>query len=444
MNIEELATRIKSDAEEILRQLAQPPDPVIKKIKVGESIQNRLNEGAGVYELETGDYTGPIVLSSGQELIGNASTIRADRDRALTILPKTNNVTVRGLYLVSTHPEVLSIGENTDRQTRVEDAPSEIHFHNINIVEHRGKRGFAIHCRDSKFVNCSAKDIWDPNGSDSQAIYIGNSPGGLLFENFSGYAGSECVLIGGDKTKIPGLIPTNIVFKNLELKRPLSWQTDRVAKKVKNIFEIKNGQLITVDGFSFSGCWAQGQAGEAIMITPGIDGAVTDPPLYSGHISDITFKNGYIQYCSTMANITGRDHRTWQGLRTGGVRFENIGVTLSKAEFGGRGQLITCGGEPHSISLNNITAKVDGTSLIYYSRGNVIDELSKTLRVGGTIGELAITNCNLNLPQYGIMLDGRANMLNWQDSIEVAFIEGNAFFGNTAPMKKLFPNNTFI
>jgi hypothetical protein len=438
-----LAAAMRSQLDLLDAELADRP-PSVRVVRAGENLQAALDAG-GALEVEEGaQFEGSYVIPSGARLSGRpGSGLRGLTAPAILIMPGSRDIEIRGLDVTSKHPEVIRIGENSDRQKAVEDAPDRVTFTDVVVPQHRGKRVFAIHGRNVSLVECQALEAWDPAGADSQAIYIGNSPGGIVVSGGQYSAGSEVFLSGGDVTKIPNLTPTDILVERVTLFRPLSWKTDGVARKVKNIFEIKNGKNVVLRQSTLSGCWQDGQAGEAIVLTPALDGAKTSPPLRSGEVVNVSIEDVEIRDVSSVANMLGRAYSAYTVNPLSGVAFKNVRAFVNRAQFGGRGQFAIIQGEPADISVSDCTFVGDGSSTIYYASGTVIDPVTLQSRPAGKIGSLAVVRNTMTVGDYGFMFNGSANALNSAASVASLNVTGNTF-GGPSYMKRNLPENQYV
>jgi hypothetical protein len=426
-----------------IRATTVPPAPLVALVKAGDNLQAALDKG-GAVELEAGaQFTGTFTLRSGTTLTGRpGAALRGQTGQALLIPPGTTQVAVANVEASSAHAEVISVGANDATQTTLAEAPDGVTFTKVNIPTHRGKRAFAIHGQRVTLQDCTVADVYDPGGQDSQAVYVGNAPGTIAILGGSYSAGSEILLFGGDTYRIPGLTPNGILVDGVTLSRPLSWMTDGIARKVKNIFELKNGTNVIVRHCTLSGCWANGQQGEAFVLTPALDGAKQTPPLRSGEVFNVLIEDCTVTNVSSVTNMIGRQYTAYTVNPLSGVVFRRVTATVSRAQFGGRGQLAMMGGEPVDVTFDDCTVTADGTSLLYYSGGTCLDPVTLTSRASGKLGSLTMTNCRSTIPQYGIMLNGVANAGSWQTSVGTLVVTGNSFTGSKA-MQKALPDNTY-
>ncbi len=445
MTLRDDLTIIRDTAQRQLDALDVPPADAWFTIHAGGDLQRALEQYPRV-RVADGTFTTPLVISEATSLVlAPGVAVKVERASALTIPPGTHDVAVNGGDWTSTAAEVIRIGANDNSQKTVESAPVAIVLTNVRIPQHRSKRGIAIHAQGVLLEDCEVLDCWDAAGQDSQAVYVGNAPGNIEIRGGHYQAGSEIILFGGDVTAIPDLTPAGVIVDTVTMDRPLSWQTDGTKRKVKNIFELKNARNVRLTDCVLDGCWADGQQGEAVVLTPALDGDRKDPPLRSGEVMDVLIERCTIRNCSSGFGMIGRQYTAYTVNRLDRVEVANCTIELSRARFGGRGQLATMGGEPGSVSFDGCAVVQDGTSLLYYSFGSVIDPVTKQLRAAGKMGALTLTNSRATLPVYGLNLGGSANAANWSAAVESLTVTGNVFTGNpTSAMKKALPDNQYL
>jgi hypothetical protein len=107
---------------------------------------------------------------------------------------------------------------------------------------------------DSHLSECHGK------GQDTQAILGWNGPGPFKIVNNVLEGAGENVMFGGADPSISGLIPSDIEIRNNYFHKPASWKG---LWTVKNLFEMKNGQRVLVEGNVFDGSWSDAQSGHA-------------------------------------------------------------------------------------------------------------------------------------------------------------------------------------
>lgn len=150
-------------------------------------------------------------------------------------------------------------------------------------------------------------------GQDTQAFYSGRGIGPYkIVNNFLSAAGENLLIGGGSSDGVlvefnPGdmEITGNYFFK------PLTWKPDDPSYagtlwSVKNIFELKMGERILIEGNLFENCWIGGQRGEAFVFTP-----------RNHSVFDITVRNNCIRGCRVVATLSPAN------FELSDVRFEN-------------------------------------------------------------------------------------------------------------------------
>jgi hypothetical protein len=372
---------------------------------------------------------GTVLNGHGSTLLGNVTPAQP----VLTIV--ASDVTVRDISATSTSGStVIQCGANDPTQTTLEQVPASVTLSHVVVPSARAKRGIEYHCTGS-LDHVETHDVYDPAGRDSQGFYAANTPGPIRITNSVFQAGSEPLLIGGDVTRIPGVVPSDIVIEDTELSRPLSWQDDGVKRKIKNLLELKTGRRVIARRLTLSGAWRDGQDGYAIVITPHSGGDIHDVT-----VEDVTARNvaGCLQFLG----------QEYSGPPTpsplSGVVIRRLTCVASKAQFGGRGIFALITGEPSDITIADSIGIVDGTASIVYDPGGVLNA-DGTKRPGGAIGSLTLTgNYLVAGTPYGINLAGSMNGLNHPRGVTKFTVTGNTFADAAAALRKNLPNNRFV
>lgn len=143
-----------------------------------------------------------------------------------------------------------------------------------------GKRGIAANCANFECHDSVIAGYWS-DFQDTQAIGSWNAPGPFLIVNNKLEASGENIMFGGACPAIPNLVPSDITITGNWLYKPDSWRTEQMRMRriggrlrstkskaaVKNLFEIKNGRKVKLEGNILEGCWSSAQAGFAIQLT---------------------------------------------------------------------------------------------------------------------------------------------------------------------------------
>ncbi len=407
-------------------------------VPAGGDLQAALKKG-GVIQLEAGaTYTGAFVARvPGTRLKGEGAKLAGARSPALVIA--ASDIQVENIEASSPgyDQSVIRLGSNDNSQTTREQEPSDIVLKSVRVPTHRGKRAFEINARKVLLENCSADDVWDPAGRDSQGIVILNSSGDIRIIGGSYTAGSENIMVGGDTIKLAGVETTNILIENVDLAKPLSWHADKVNRNVKNIFELKAGVDVTLRNVRMRGSWVASQTGEGVVITP-----------RNGRLVDrVVIEDSVIEDVGSGLQIMGRDYSTFTN---GALHFtmRRTTVRTNRKTYGGQGRVASISGEPAHLEFRDNLFLNDGDASLYVFPGRVMNA-DKSTRAAGPIGSLIYVGNRALRGRYGIFLNGFANGgAKGEGKAAATTIEvtGNTFGGdaNASVLKKNFPDNTFL
>lgn len=398
-----------------------PEEPEIVMIPSGGDLQAALNFGGtihltpgGVYESE-----GFVITESGTTIIGNDANLISTAGSALYVPPGVNDINISDVNCTSPHGAVIQLGDNSaTTQGTLELVPRRIKLTDVRVPTHRSKRGFEINAADVELINCEVLDTWSTALADSQGIGILNTPGNILVRGGRYQAASENVLVGGDTMKLPGVIPSNLVFENLLLDKPLSWKTDGVRRSVKNIFELKTGSAVTIRNVHMDGCWKDGQDGYALMITP----------KSGGLIETVLIEGCTIRNVSAGINILGKSVAD-AIYPTNNIVMRNCTLAASKTVYGGRGILTLLTGGVESVYFENITAHTDGDHVIYGD--------------STPMQEIVLTNCRVVAGRYGVSFSGYPNAASYPNVANLV-VRDNVIAGAASTLQRNLPNNTYV
>ena len=178
-------------------------------------------------------------------------------------------------------------------------------------------------------------------GQDTQAINGYNGPGPLKITNNFLSAGTEIINFGGADPYIYGMITKDIEITKNYFFKPLSWNPSSptyagIYWQVKNIFELKQGQRILVDGNVMENNWSDAQNGYAFLIKAVNQGG--GAPFIT--TTDITVTNNIIKSSPLAVNVcmicTGSQ---------GGARFlieNNLFLDIDKDKWRGSWSSSAC------------------------------------------------------------------------------------------------------
>lgn len=165
---------------------------------------------------------------------------------------------------------------------------------------HSGRRGFWMDGEHLAVIDSRVSGFYD-DGSDSQAILVAQGNGPFKFDNNYLEAASENINFGGVDPTISNSVPQDITFTRNYCFKPLAWIG--AGHNIKNSFETKNSRRLLVEGNVFENCWADGQTGMSLLLTPrNQDGTAT----WCGVFDTTIRKNKFIN-CAGGINILGID-----------------------------------------------------------------------------------------------------------------------------------------
>lgn len=428
--VKDLATRIKADAESILAELSPPPSEWIT-VKAGQDLQKALDVGGAVLLEDGATFEGGYKVSvPGTRLVGPKSFIKGPKGMAaLYIPPGANDIQVNlGDVQSASDQTVVLCGDNDSKQTKPEDAPFNIQL-TIFVPTFRGKRAFYINSKDTLLENCGALDIISTAGLDCQGVLIANSPGNVTVRGGKFEAVSENILVGGTGTAIVNLYPTNLLFENLDLSKPLDWMT--AGYPVKNNFELKSGVNVTLRNSKMDGNWVKGQSGHSIVITP----------RDNKKISNVLIEDVVVTNVGNVLNMLAYDDGK-PSPQLDGVTLRRVNGTTRSGAFGdGRFAMWSGGGK--NITIENCIGNQPNT-IIYSYQGKVWNP-------DGTAGTKTYETMNVRISDNDFLCNGYGVMTpeaygkNWKTCFPDGAIENNKFHGTTATKMKanLPPSNTY-
>jgi hypothetical protein len=135
---------------------------------------------------------------------------------------------------------------------------------------------------DSWISECHGK------GRDSQAIAGWNGTGPYAIVNNHLEGAGENVMFGGADPKIPDALPRDIEFRRNHVVKPPEWKG---VWTVKNLFELKIGQRVLVEGNVFENNWKDAQVGFGIVLKS----ANQENTAPWSQTSDVTFRYNIVR-----------------------------------------------------------------------------------------------------------------------------------------------------
>ncbi len=246
--------------------------------------------------------------------------------------PRAHHYKLIGLEISSTSRDavvytLVTLGSSGADQDTLDEVPHDLSIERSYVhgwPDVNLKRGIELNSARTQIVDSTITEIHS-DAQDSQAIGGWNGPGPYQIVNNWLEAAGENIMFGGATASIAGLVPSNIEIRGNVLYKPMSWRPGEPGHTgytpwVKNLFEIKNGQDIVLDGNHLQNTWGPqpDQHGVAIVLTPRTEGG-TQPWAVCQRI---TFTNNRISNVGGGVAILGRDSPA-NDVASNTIRFSN-------------------------------------------------------------------------------------------------------------------------
>lgn len=130
---------------------------------------------------------------------------------------------------------------------------------------------------------------------------------------------------------------------------------------VKNIFEVKIGERITLDGNIFENIWPSGQFGYAIVLTPRNSGGKAT----WARVKDIVFTNNLVRNAAGVINIAAYDDTGPSGRTTNVTLRNNLFEDIDPIQWGGSAKVYLLQNGPTGVVIDHNTLVHTNTSIVY-------------------------------------------------------------------------------
>jgi len=296
---------------------------------------------------------------------------------------------------ISADPSVLNsyglvfLGESGAAQSTLNVVPHHLIVDRCYIHGHTNatimKSGVLLNCANAAVIDSYIADFHSI-GFDTYAIGGTNGPGPFIIRNNYLEAAGENILFGGAASSIPNLVPSDIAVQNNYFFKPFSWRVGHPTYAgmhwtIKNLFELKTGKRVLLDGNILENCWADlpiGQSGYAILLTVRAEGGASP----QADVSDITITNNIIRHAGAGISLSGHDSPA-TSLQSKRIRIENnLFDDISGPDYGD----------------GNVSGPNDGTFLKIGDPNDVIINHNTVFQSGpitwayDTTEQIAITN----------------------------------------------------
>lgn len=220
-----------------------------------------------------------------------------------------------------------------------------------------GKRGVAMNGINITVENSYLSGFFS-TWQDTQAIAGWNGPGPFRIYNNYLEAGTETVAFGGAVPAINGLVPSDILIQNNTFYKPLSW---RGVMWVKNHFELKNAQRVTLDGNTFENNWVGAdQRGFALVFT--VRTEVGRVPW--AVVNDIKILNNRFKHSAAGVIIVGHDDNPAGSGNSTGYLIQNNSWEDISSNWGGDGRMFQLLGASN-VDVNHNTFLQSGYLMVF-------------------------------------------------------------------------------
>jgi hypothetical protein len=300
---------------------------------------------------------------------------------------------------------IIDLGDGSLSQNSLSQVPHDLTVDRCYIhgdPDNGQKRGIALNSASTTIRGSYFSDI-KSTSQDSQAIAGWNGPGPFTIENNYLEAAGENFMLGGAEPGIPGIVPSDVVFRGNNVTRPESWRQEKWD--VKNLLELKNARRVLIERNVFERHWAGAQAGYAIVMTP--RGERGKAPW--AVVEDVTFQFNVVRNIAAAINISGHDDAGPSGLAQRIRILNNQFYSFDQARWGGNGFFLLIGNGPMHIV-------VDHNTII--QRGDIVSAYGGSASDPTPIEDFTFTN-NLTLHNAnGVHGQGRAV---GQDTLDTFF-----------------------
>lgn len=146
------------------------------------------------------------------------------------------------------------------------------YFHGTTV----GDTSFGIRCEGTNIQITNNYLTEFHGGNESKCIYVLSGSGPYTITNNYCAASAVGIMFGGGCPAVPTSVPSDIDFERNYFTKLLKWKSDDpsyagINWEVKNIFELKNAQRVTVRKNIFENSWNHAQSGYLVLFTPAVD-----------------------------------------------------------------------------------------------------------------------------------------------------------------------------
>lgn len=209
---------------------------------------------------------------------------------------------------------LINFGDGSTAQNSLSLVPHHLNIDRCYIHGHSNaqimKFGVRLDCENAAIIDSYISEFHSI-GFDAQAICGINGPGKFKIINNYLEASGENIMFGGAAPAISGLVPSDIEIRQNYFYKPFFWRVGDPTYAgnhwtVKNLFELKTGIRVLLDGNIMENSWADlpiGQSGYAILLTIRTESGAAP----QADVSDVTISNNIIRHCGAGITLSGSD-----------------------------------------------------------------------------------------------------------------------------------------
>lgn len=207
----------------------------------------------------------------------------------------------------------------------------------------------------SSMLNCHSR------AGDAQGVWTTNAKGPIRIEDNTIQGSHQSVFLGGSDPAIVGQVPSDVVIRRNDLRRPYAWRA--AGWQAKTSVELKLGRRVLIEGNVIGGIYPDAQVGYAVLLkTENQDGG----PGEWSETSDVTVRYNRIVGAAgafNMAPLPQGPGVPMSRVTVYGNESDSIGVGVYQA--GGAGDALQLLGVADVIFRDNWTRNPSARSCIY-------------------------------------------------------------------------------
>lgn len=293
----------------------------------------------------------------------NLATITtSNTDPAMWVLSNAHHLRFMGLKFIANFSPLNMIVEVGNNETNVAAIPHHIVFDRdafdagpTNWVTRclRGDAAYIAVVRSS--LSCHG------NNGDSQALLFINTPGPIRIENNSLHGGHQAVLFGGGSPPAQGVIPSDIVFRNNEVCRPLAWKG---VWTFKVLYESKLSERSLIEGNRFCNAYPDGQDGSVFNLKSEDQNGLAPWTV----TADVTIRNNVMSCAAGVFHLSGKQGAAPAVAAARFTIYDNLAAdSIAVAPCDGASDALYLAGVDDVVFIRNYVKNPAGRAGVYFA-----------------------------------------------------------------------------